>query len=110
MPGASGYTVKHEGVEAQAKRLDDAADEVGRIRSAVADGSCQATDVFGGDDSGAAYTNFAAAWQAETQNLQSALHELAGRIRVSNASYRAGEHGVVTDLSTVGSGDYRPFG
>ncbi|MFI6445652.1 hypothetical protein [Kitasatospora sp. NPDC050543] len=110
MPGGTGYMVQSVGAQEQAKALDRAAEGVGGIRAAVADPVCYAVDVFGGGDSGAAYTGFAAAWQSETSTLQGALSELAGKVRTSTAGYQSADQGVVADLSAAAAGEHRPFG
>jgi hypothetical protein len=89
--GAQGYEVKRDGMAGEAGKLDDAGNDVGKIRKAVADQMCYSNDALGGSETGPAYTNFAAAWQAEAQTLEDALHELAGKVRVSKRNYEGAE-------------------
>jgi hypothetical protein len=89
----------------EADKLDRAGDEVGGIRRAVDDQMCYSTDALGGSDSGPAYDNFASAWQAEAKTLEAALHELAGKVRVSKQNYQGADHDSIRGLHSAAAGD-----
>ncbi|MET8802893.1 hypothetical protein [Streptomyces sp. NPDC004546] len=104
--GASsdGYTVK-SGMSGQAKDLDAAGDDAGKIREAIQPGMCYMDDALGGPDAAAAFNAYAAAWEAEVKALESALHELADKVRLSKGAY-AGSDGLVdTSVRGVRVGD-----
>ncbi|MEU6660384.1 hypothetical protein [Streptomyces sp. NPDC046821] len=87
MTSAEGYHVAHGGMSGQAGELDGSGDDVARIREAVTSPMRYAEDVLGGSDTGAAFTSFAAAWEAETKVLEEALHELADKVRLADHAY-----------------------
>ncbi|RAJ70063.1 hypothetical protein K378_01224 [Streptomyces sp. Amel2xB2] len=88
----------------EAGKLDSAGDDVGGIAKSVDSQMCYAPDVLGGSDSGPAYENFAAAWQAEAKTLEAALHELADKVRVSKRSYEGADGDAVRGLHSAGAG------
>ncbi|MFJ5213284.1 WXG100 family type VII secretion target [Streptomyces sp. NPDC088354] len=92
MSGSGGYEVQRGGMGDQAGRLDRAGDDTGGIGEILARQPCRTADALGGSDSGPAYDRFAAAWQAEARLLEEALHELAGRVRLSARAYGTAEH------------------
>ncbi|ANP57171.1 uncharacterized protein YukE [Streptomyces griseochromogenes] len=100
--GASsdGFTVK-SGMSGQAKELDGAGDDTGRIRKAIEPGLCYTDDALGGPDSAAAFNAYAAAWEAEAKTLQAALHELADKVRGSKGAYGGSDGLVDTSVRSV---------
>ncbi|MGY5125064.1 hypothetical protein [Streptomyces nigrescens] len=106
MAGHSGYHVQQGGMDAEAKKLDSAGDDTGDIKSAIADAVRFDDDMLGGTDSGPAYRSFSTAWQDEAKTLESALHELAGKVRASRTNYDQADHEVITQVnSAAGAGD-----
>ncbi|MGW2571248.1 WXG100 family type VII secretion target [Streptomyces sp. NPDC001537] len=103
--GSDGYRVDAGGMDGEAGKLDRAGDDVGVIRKAVEDHMCYTADTLGGSDSGPAYDNFAAAWQAEAKTLEAALHELADKVGISQRSYESADHETILALHSAGSGD-----
>ncbi|MEU0008961.1 hypothetical protein ABZ079_33040 [Streptomyces sp. NPDC006314] len=104
--GASsdGYTVK-SGVSGQAKELDGAGKDAGKIRKAIQPALCYMDDALGGPDAAAAFNAYAAAWETEARTLESALHELADKVRLAKGAY-AGSDGLVdTSVRSVPAGD-----
>ncbi|MGW8553239.1 hypothetical protein [Streptomyces tubercidicus] len=85
----------------QAHSLDIAADEVADIKTAIRDPYCYTLDELGGPDSGAAYTRFAGAWQAEAETLKGGLKETAGKVRASNANYHSADEHTIAGLTTA---------
>nr|WP_169133527.1 WXG100 family type VII secretion target [Streptomyces sp. HNM0575]NLU71566.1 WXG100 family type VII secretion target [Streptomyces sp. HNM0575] len=103
--GASGgYEVQQGGMSGEAGKLDRAGDDVGGIRKSVDDQMCYPADVLGGSDSGPAYDEFAAAWQAEAKTLEAALHELADKVRVSKRGYQGADDDAVRGLHSASAG------
>lgn len=104
--GASsdGYTVK-SGMSGQAKELDAAGDDAGKIREAIQPGMCYVDDVLGGPDAAAAFNAYAAAWEAEAKALESALHELADKVRLSKGAYHGSDSLVGTHAHNVAVGE-----
>ncbi|MFC4495438.1 WXG100 family type VII secretion target [Streptomyces ovatisporus] len=100
----SGYEVRKSGMSAEAGKLDRAGDDVGGIRKAVEDQMCYSQDALGGSDSGPAYDEFADAWQAEARTLEAALHELAGKVRVSGQNYQGADDDAVHGLRSAAGG------
>ncbi|MFD8372854.1 hypothetical protein ACFV2Z_19110 [Streptomyces sp. NPDC059688] len=100
--GASsdGYTVR-SGMSGQAKELDGAGDDAGHIRAAVSPAMCYTEDALGGSESAAAFNAFAAAWETDAATLESALHELAGKVRLAKGAYTGGDHTVGTRAEAV---------
>lgn len=94
-----GYEIQKSGMADEAGKLDRAGDDVGGIRKAVDMQVCYTADALGGSDSGPAYNEFAAAWQAEAKVLEAALHELADRIRLSQQNYQGADHAAVSGLN-----------
>ncbi|AZS75103.1 hypothetical protein DDE74_33055 [Streptomyces lydicus] len=103
MAGQSGYHVQQGGMDAEADKLDSAGDDTGDIKSAIADAVRFDDDILGGTDSGPAYRSFSTAWQDEAKTLESALHELAGKVRASRANYDQADHEVITQVNSAGS-------
>lgn len=101
---AGGYEVQRSGMAGEAGKLDRAGDDVGGIAKAVDSQMCYPADVLGGSDSGPAYENFAAAWQAEAKTLEAALHELADKVRISKSSYEGADGDAVRGLDAASAG------
>ncbi|MFC5212992.1 WXG100 family type VII secretion target [Streptomyces coerulescens] len=101
--GSDGYRIHASGMDGEAGKLDRAGDDVGAIRKAVEDQMCYAPDALGGSDSGPAYDNFAAAWQAEAKTLEAALHELADKVGVSQRNYESADHDTIVALHSAGA-------
>ncbi|MFJ4322170.1 hypothetical protein ACIP3A_03490 [Streptomyces tricolor] len=103
--GASsdGYTVK-SGMSGQAKELDGAGDDAGHIAEAVRPGRSYTDNVLGGPESAEAFNAFATAWETEATTLGSALHELAGKVRLAKGAYRGSDHAVATRAAAVPAG------
>ncbi|MFE6943923.1 type VII secretion target [Streptomyces chartreusis] len=99
---AGGYRVQTSAMNSEAQTLDTAGDDVGAIAAAVKDTACYPSDVLGGSDAGPAYNNFAGDWQAEAEVLESALHELADKVRVSKTNYQGAEHASIRSMSAAG--------
>ncbi|WP_159058795.1 hypothetical protein [Streptomyces caeruleatus] len=99
---AGGYRLQTSAMDSEAQTLDTAGDDVGVIARAVKDTACYTSDALGGSDAGPAYNNFAGDWQAEAKVLESALHELADKVRVSKANYQGAEHASIRDMSAAG--------
>ncbi|MGW2721516.1 WXG100 family type VII secretion target [Streptomyces sp. NPDC001492] len=107
MSGASsdGYRIQSSGMDGEAGKLDRAGDDVGAIRKAVEDHMCYTPDALGGSDSGPAYNDFAAAWQAEAKTLEAALHELADKVGISQRKYENADHETILALHSAGAND-----
>jgi uncharacterized protein YukE len=103
--GSDGYRIQASGMTGAAGKLDQAGDDVGAIRKAVEDHACYTTDALGGSDSGPAYNNFAAAWQAEAKTLEAALHELADKVNISQRNYEGADHETIVALHSAGADD-----
>ncbi|MEU9475514.1 hypothetical protein [Streptomyces sp. NPDC048191] len=103
--GASsdGYTVR-SGMSGQAKELDAAGDDAGKIREAIQPGMCYMDDALGGPDAAAAFNAYAA-WEAEVKALESALHELADKVRLSKGAYHGSDSLVGTSAHSVAVGE-----
>lgn len=103
--GASsdGYTVK-SGVSGQAGELDGAGDDAGHIHEAISPTLCYTQDALGGPESSAAFNAFAAAWLDDASTLESALHELADKVRLAKGAYAGGDHTVATRAAAVSTG------
>ncbi|MFE9017936.1 WXG100 family type VII secretion target [Streptomyces sp. NPDC007808] len=99
---AGGYRLQTSAMDSEARTLDTAGDDVGAIARAVKDTACYTSDALGGSDAGPAYNNFAGDWQAEAKVLESALHELADKVRTSKATYQGAEHATVRGMSAAG--------
>jgi hypothetical protein len=99
-PG-DGYSVSHSGMSGQAKELDGCGDAVEKSRAAVSPGMCYAPDTLGGSDVSAAFDSFSGAWDAEATTLKSALHELAGKVRLANGTLQNTDHKVGRQTSSV---------
>ncbi|MER6569262.1 hypothetical protein ABT288_24530 [Streptomyces sp. NPDC001093] len=100
--GASsdGYTVRH-GMSGQAKELDGAGDDAGRVHQAIVTDECYGQDALGGAESAAAFNAFAAAWLEDAATLQSALHELACKVRLAKGAYQGSDHTAATRTEAV---------
>lgn len=100
--GASsdGYQVK-SGMSDQAKELDGAGDDMGKIGKAVEPGMCYTEDALGGPDSAAAFNAYASAWEAEAKTLEAALHELGNKVRAAKGAYRGSDGLVDTSVRSV---------
>ena len=103
--GSDGYRIQASGMDGEAGTLDRAGDDVGAIRKAVEDHMCYSPDALGGSDSGPAYDNFAAAWQAEAKTLEAALHELADKVGISRRSYESADNDTIVALHSTGAND-----
>ncbi|MET9512452.1 type VII secretion target [Streptomyces flavidovirens] len=99
-----GYRVQKGGMAAEADKLDRAGDDAGDIGAALQEQLCYTPDALGGSDSGPAFNNFSAAWQAEAKVLESALHELADKVRISKANYHGADIQAMNDLQAGGGG------
>ncbi|MFG3202732.1 hypothetical protein [Streptomyces sp. NPDC048192] len=104
--GASsdGYTVR-SGMSGQARELDAAGRDAGKIREAIQPGMCYMDDALGGPDAAAAFNAYAAAWEDEVKALESALHELADKVRLSKGAYHGSDSLVGTNVHGVAVGD-----
>jgi uncharacterized protein YukE len=102
---ASGYEIQQSGMAGEAGKLDRAGDDVGDIRKAVDMQVCYTTDALGGTDSGPAYNEFAAAWQAEARVLEAALHELADKVRLSKQNYQGADAFAMSGLQSAAGSD-----
>ncbi|MDC0767992.1 hypothetical protein [Streptomyces sp. HD] len=103
--GSDGYGIQASGMDGEAGKLDRAGDDVGLIRKAVEDQMCYTPDALGGSDSGPAYDNFAAAWQAEAKTLEAALHELADKVGISQRNYESADQDTIVALQSAGAND-----
>ncbi|WP_458247016.1 hypothetical protein [Streptomyces sp. MAI_2237] len=103
--GSGGYRIDASGMDGEAGKLDQAGNDVGAIRKAVEDHMCYTPDALGGSDSGPAYDNFAAAWQAEAKTLEAALHELADKVGISQRKYQGADHDTIVALHSAGAND-----
>ncbi|MGI5260997.1 hypothetical protein [Streptomyces angustmyceticus] len=93
-------------MDTEANKLDSAGDDTGDIKSAIADAVRFDDDMLGGSDSGPAYRSFSSAWQNEAKTLESALHELADKVRASRANYGRTDDEVRAQVSSAaGAGD-----
>ena len=101
--GSGGYRIDASGMDGEAGKLDRAGNDVGAIRKAVEDHMCYTPDALGGSDSGPAYDNFAAAWQAEAKTLEAALHELADKVGISQRNYQGADHDTILALHSAGA-------
>ncbi|GGX30405.1 type VII secretion target [Streptomyces chryseus] len=99
-----GYRVQKSGMDAEADKLDRAGDDTGDIGAALQEQLCYTPDALGGSDSGPAFNHFSEAWQAEAKVLESALHELADKVRVSKANYHGADVQSMNDLQASGGG------
>lgn len=99
--GSDGYRIDASGMDGEAGKLDRAGTDVGAIRKAVEDDMCYTPDALGGSDSGPAYDNFAAAWQAEAKTLEAALHELADKVSISQQKYESADHETILALHSA---------
>ncbi|MEV6835380.1 hypothetical protein AB0N17_12810 [Streptomyces sp. NPDC051133] len=100
--GASsdGYTVR-SGMSGQATELNGAGDDAGHIHQAISPDLCYTQDALGGPESAAAFNAFAAAWLDDASTLQSALHELAGKVGLAKRAYKGTDHTVGTRAAAV---------
>ncbi|MDN3260880.1 hypothetical protein QWJ26_13875 [Streptomyces sp. CSDS2] len=98
-----GYTVR-SGMAGQATELDGAGGDAGHIAEAVRPAGNQSAATLGGGDSAAAFDAFAAAWEAEATTLESALRELAGKVRLAKGAYGGADHTVATRAAAVPGG------
>ncbi|WP_053657752.1 hypothetical protein [Streptomyces sp. MMG1121] len=97
---SDGYTVR-SGVSGQATELDGAGDDAGHIHQAILRDARCARDALGGPEAAAAFDAFAAAWLDDASTLRSALHELAGRVRLAKGAYAGSDHTVATRTESV---------
>ncbi|WEO96842.1 hypothetical protein A6P39_024000 [Streptomyces sp. FXJ1.172] len=102
--GASsdGYTVT-SGMSGQAHELDGAGDDAGHIHQAVQPTECYTQDALGGAESSDAFNAFSAAWLDDAATLESALHELAGKVRLAKGAYAGGDHTAAARSAAVSS-------
>ncbi|MGW0282627.1 hypothetical protein ACWDXT_05900 [Streptomyces sp. NPDC003236] len=103
---ADGYTVR-SGVSGQAKELDGAGDDTGKIRKVIAPGLCYTDEALGGPDAATAFNAYAAAWEAEARTLESALNELADKVRLAKGAYGGSDALVDTGVRSVPVADGR---
>ena len=102
---ASDLYVQKSGFTGQAKELNDAGDDAGKIRTAIDSRACYATDTLGGPDSAEAFNSYAAAWAAEARTVEDALHELADKLRLAKGAYSGSDGLVETRLNGVNVAD-----
>ncbi|QLI99869.1 hypothetical protein HZZ00_01980 [Streptomyces sp. NEAU-sy36] len=62
---------------------------------------CHTQDTLGGPEAAAAFDAFAAAWLDEAATLESALHELAGKVRLAKRAYHGGDHTAAERAASV---------
>ncbi|MGW1465761.1 hypothetical protein ACWCPT_15650 [Streptomyces sp. NPDC002308] len=98
--GFDGYQVK-AGMTGQAQQLDQAGTDMDGVSSAVKARTTYAYDDAGGNDAASALNAFAKAWEAESKNLASALHELGGKVQLAKKSYNGAEGLVKTRMDSV---------
>ncbi|WP_093797533.1 hypothetical protein [Streptomyces sp. Wb2n-11] len=91
-------------MDAEADKLDQAGDDAGDIGAALQEQLCYTPDALGGSDSGPAFNDFSQAWQAEAEVLESALHELADKVRISKANYHGADLRTMDELQASGGG------
>ncbi len=103
--GSGGYEVQKSGMADEADKLDRAGEDVDGIRKAIDLQVCFPADALGGSDSGPAHDEFASAWQAEGKVLEAALHELAGKVRLSQQNYAGADGFAVRGLQSAGAGE-----
>ncbi|MET9130046.1 hypothetical protein [Streptomyces antibioticus] len=101
MASSDGYQIKKSGMTGQAKELDGAGDDMGKVRAVVAPSLCYAADALGGTDAATAVNAFIAAWEAEARTLESALHELAGKVHLAKGAYTGSDGLVDTGVSGI---------
>ncbi|MFJ4683946.1 type VII secretion target [Streptomyces sp. NPDC088789] len=105
MASGEGYQVTSSAMTGQAKELQGASGDAGRIRTAVRSTECHTSDVLGGSASGPAFNAFAAAWSAEARTLEDALKELAANVQAADGSYGGSDRLVRTRASGVRTAD-----
>ena len=105
MASSDGYQVKKSGMSGQARELDGAGDDMGKIRKAIDPAMCYSTDALGGSDAAAAFTAYASAWEADARNLEAALHELADKVRLARGAYTGSDGLVDTSVRNVRVGN-----
>ncbi|WP_327179346.1 hypothetical protein OG599_31365 [Streptomyces sp. NBC_01335] len=103
MVGFDGYQVK-AGLTGQAQQLDEAGTDMDGVSSAVKARTTYAYDDAGGNDAASALNAFAKAWEAESRNLASALHELGGKVQLAKGAYDGAEGLVQTRMDSVPAG------
>lgn len=102
---ARDFSVQKSGLTGQAKELNEAGDDAGKIRTAIDSKACYATDVLGGAVSAEAINSYTAAWAAEARTIEDALHELADKVRLAKGTYSGSDNLVETRVSSVDAGD-----
>ncbi|MEU9110349.1 type VII secretion target [Streptomyces sp. NPDC048483] len=107
MANNSGFHVQQEGMKSEAKKLDEAGEDVGDIKSAIADAVHFDNDILGGSDSGPAYNAFSHAWHDETKTLEGALHELADKVRKSQEDYHQADREAIVVTESAAAADAR---
>lgn len=98
--GFDGYQVK-AALTGQAQQLDEAGTDMDGVSSAVKARTTYAYDDAGGNDAASALNAFVKAWEAESKNLASALHELGGKVQLAKKSYNGAEGLVKTRMDSV---------
>ncbi|MBG0854515.1 hypothetical protein I2W78_22390 [Streptomyces spinoverrucosus] len=107
MASTDGYQIKKSGMSGQAKELDGAGDDMGKVRVAVAPTTCYVSDVLGGTDAATAVNAFIAAWAAEARTLESALHELADKVHLAKGAYTGSDGLVATGVDGIAVSESR---
>ncbi|PAZ10603.1 hypothetical protein CLM62_40125 [Streptomyces sp. SA15] len=102
---ARDFSVQKSGLTGQAKELNGAGDDAGKIRAAIDSRACYATETLGGADSAEAFNSYAAAWAAEARTIEDALHELADKVHLAKGAYSGSDGLVETRVSSVNVAD-----
>lgn len=102
---ARDFSVQKSGLTGQAKELNGAGDDAGKIRTAIDSRACYATDALGGAVSAEAINSYIAAWTAEARTIEDALHELADKLHLAKGAYSGSDSLVETRVSSVDVAD-----
>ena len=102
---APDFGLKKSGLTGQAKELNEAGDDAGKIRTVIDSRACYSTDTLGGADSAAAFNSYAGAWTAEARTIEDALHELADKLRLAKGAYTGSDGLVETRVAGVDAGE-----
>jgi uncharacterized protein YukE len=95
------FSVQKSGLTGEAKELNEAGDDAGKIRTAIDSRACYASDVLGGAVSAEAFNSYAAAWTAEARTIEDALHELADKLRLAKGAYSGSDSLVEAQAGSV---------
>ncbi|WP_345561351.1 type VII secretion target [Streptomyces plumbiresistens] len=98
---ARDFSVQKSGLTGQAKELNEAGDDAGKIRTAIDSRACYASDLLGGAVSAEAVNSYVAAWTAEARTIEDALHELADKLRLAKGAYSGTDGLVATHARSV---------